>query len=181
MASPKKVDIFLLLTKINNKDIEFFNTLTEEEQNAVYPFLLTRWMSGTYSKQQVMLLNEIVNPLSFTLYKHKKLLWLLLTVCSPGKEQRYSWNPIPSKKTGYNATSTMLSKVFECSIKQALSIIQTLVTDDIVDIAEQSGCQIDEIQKIRKELGISSSKKQQKHQTKEQPPTASNLDNAFEF
>ena len=93
----RKLDIFRVLKNADLKNVDFFGKLTEEEQKAFQPFLVARWLSGTYSARQIYFINEIVNSLVFSLPNHKQLLWQLLTICTSGKQQRYIWNKLPSK------------------------------------------------------------------------------------
>ena len=75
-----KLDIFRILNNINKK-IDFYDTLTTEEQKSIQPLVLMKWLSGTSSMRQIAFLNEIVNPYIFTLSNHKKLLIWMLTIC----------------------------------------------------------------------------------------------------
>jgi hypothetical protein len=147
-----KLDIFRVLNALNNKDVEFFNNLTEGEQKAFQPFLVMRWMSGTLDARQVYFINELVNPYAFSLASHKALIWDLLIVCNSGKSQRYTWNKLPASATSSQPVSArVVSQYFKYSIKDANDALKSLSKHDILDIAEDLGFQPDELAKIKKE------------------------------
>lgn len=149
----KKLDIFQTLNSINRKDKEYFHNLTEEERKAFPPYVIMRWLTGTSSGNQILFVNELVNPFVFSLQDHKELLYDLMTICAIGRQQRYNWIKGPSKKTG--STPNVLKTIGEYygySHKKAREVLPLLTTDDILQYAEQLGYQKDEITKIKKEL-----------------------------
>jgi hypothetical protein len=153
MASERKLDIFRVLEAINDKDETFFNSLTEEEAKAFVPFVVQRWMSGTPTARQVFFINELLNPFVFSLQNHKKLLWDLMLVCSPGKPQRYAWNALPSKKNTSKPTSVkVLQEYYGYSSTDAVNVIDMLSRRSLIEMAEELGWQSEEIAKIKKEV-----------------------------
>ena len=169
----RKLDIFKVLDATNAKDAEFVTRLTDEERKELQPFLVARWMSGTYDASQVSLINEFVNPYSFSLTTHKQLLWQLLTVCNSGKKQRDVWNKLPGKReTGRPNAIKCVMQYFGYSIAHAADAMEILTRTQILDMAEQLGWQPDDIAKIRRELKASDDpdskpKKKTKTQTSE--------------
>ncbi len=155
MSTPKKhkFDIFDVLGKINKKNTTFFREMPQEEQKAIAPVVLMRWMSGTTDARQVFFLNEAVNPFVFPLAKHPELLIDLMTICAPGKFTRYKWH----KSLGKRTTSTpmaisVIREYFGYSHREAQESLPLLKSDDIKDLAEQLGYQKEEITKLNKEL-----------------------------
>ena len=120
MAEAKKrLDIFRVLKALDAKEVGFFSSLTEDEKKDLQPFLVARWLSGTYSKQQVYLINEVANEYLFSLYKHKELLWFLMTICTTGKSQRYVWNKVVSRTSATPVTVNIIKQYFGYSSKDA--------------------------------------------------------------
>lgn len=150
----KKLDIFRVLKALDDKDISFFSSLNDDEKKEFQPFLVARWLSGSYSKQQVYLINELVNQYLFSLSKHKELLWYLLTICTTGKPQRYVWNKSASKSSSYPVTVRAIKQYFGYSSKDAERNISVLPATTIIEMAEDMGWQDDDINKMRKELGL---------------------------
>ena len=153
MAADRKLDIFRVLAAADVKDRSFYENLTEDEVKALAPFIVARWMSGTPSAGQVYFINELFNPFVFSLGNHKQLLWYLLTVCSSGKKQRYSWNALPGKKSTSKPNAVRVVKeYFKYSTADAVNALVMLSGTDILDMAEELGWQPDEIAKLKKEL-----------------------------
>lgn len=150
----RKLDIFRVLSEIDKKNVEFYSTLPQEEQKGFLPIIVVRWLSGTFSKLQVILINELVNPFVFSLYKHPELIYKLMTVCTNGKQQRYAWNKTLSKKSTHPTATKIIQEYFHYNSRDANDAINILNPEDIISMAEEMGWQDDDINKMRKELGI---------------------------
>lgn len=167
MATERKLDIFRVLAAADGKQDDFYEKLTDEERKEFQPFLVTRWMSGTYDAGQIMMINEFSNPYSFSLTSHKQLLWQLLTVCSSGRKQRYTWNKLPAKReSGKPNAIKAIRQQFKYSTKEAVDALDILTRDEVIEIAEQLGWQSEEIAKIRRELKVN---KEKDDNTEEKP------------
>lgn len=148
-----KLDIFKVLDRLSCKDVNFYRKLSEDEQKALQPLVVMRWMSGTRSAQQIYFLNELVNPFVFNMAKHKELLVDLMTICAPGKSQRYFWNKALSKRTSSTPnTIGVLKDYFGYNSIDAAEVLPILDDETIISYAEQLGRQPDEIKAIIKEL-----------------------------
>lgn len=154
MAEKKyALDIFKVLERLNAKDVEYFEKLSEEELKSLHPLVLMRWMSGTQEARQVFFLNELVNPLVFPLGKHKSLLLKLLMICGPGKARRYNWNKAKGKSTSNTPKALdIIKEYYGYSTKHAIDTLAVLSNDAILEIAEYLGKQPNEIKEITKEL-----------------------------
>lgn len=155
MTSQKKhkLDIFRVLGRISNKDTEFYKSLTEEEQKALAPLVVMRWLSGTRSAQQIYFLNELVNPFVFSMAKHKELLVDLMTVCAPGRTQRYYWNKAKGKRTSSTPTVVdVIRDYYGYSTTEAMEALPLLTDEDVLWYADELGRQPDEVKLIKKEL-----------------------------
>lgn len=153
MAAERKLDIFEVLNAINAKKSEFFDHLTDEEAKTIQPFVLMRWLTGTDDEQQIILLNEFVNPVAFTLTTHKKLLWQLLTICNSGTRQRYQWLKLPGKRIANKPIATeLIKKTYGINTKEAIDTIQLLSEDQLIDMAFDAGMTGEEVTKLKKEL-----------------------------
>lgn len=149
----ERLDIFRVLNAANEKDAEFYSSLTDEEARALQPFLVMRWMSGTQNAKQILFINELVNPYAFTLQTHKQLIWDLLTISNAGKKTRYTWNKLPAKTDPSRPTATRLvMEYYNYSTKDAIEALRILTRDDVLEIADELGWQQDEIAKLKKEI-----------------------------
>lgn len=155
-----KFDIFEVLGNINKKNEDYLTEMTDEQQKAVQPVLLQRWMSGTDSARQIYLLNEVANPYMFSLYKHKQLLWQLLTVCAPGSFKRYTWMGQKSAKHGKMPVSTKtVCEYYKYSEKHARDALLVLTVEQVMELAQHMGYQPDDISNIKKEFNAEGKRK----------------------
>lgn len=148
-----KLDIFALLAEIDRKNINYYDTLSDEEQKGFQPFVVMRWLSGTKDSGQVCLLNEITNRYIFNLSNHKGLLYRLLTVCTSGKTKRYAWmKALPRKGGAFPMTISVLCDYYQFSKRYAVDALSVLSDETILEHAEFLGRQAAELTKIKTEL-----------------------------
>lgn len=149
----RKLDIFKVLSGISTKDTEFYHRLSDEERKGFLPIVVARWLSGTSNAKQVYFINELVNPFIFSLHKHPELLFDLMTLCGPGKSQRYYWNKtVSNKSTKHPIMISVIREYFGYNTMQAKEALPLLSKDDILEYAEDLGKQKDEMTKLKKEL-----------------------------
>lgn len=156
----RKLDIFDVLKNISTKNVAFYDSLTNDQVNSFQPLVVMRWLSGTFSKQQVYLINELVNPFVFSLHTHKKLLWQLMSTCTAGKTQKYTWKKKLGKVTSNPASVKVVREYFHYSTTQAKKAVGLLQSGDIISMAEELGWQDDEINAVCKELGLPTKRRQ---------------------
>ena len=148
-----KLNIFDVLGKLSKNDSAFYDNLSDEEQKALQPLVVMRWLSGTDSARQVVFLNELVNPLVFEFVDHKKLLVQLMSLCTTGRFTKYQWKKTISKKGSSMSVSIgVIKEYFKYTSIQAKDSLPLLDDSDVIDYAEQLGRQPDEIKTIKKEL-----------------------------
>ncbi len=154
MAKERQLDLFGFLSQISRKNADYYGTLTEGAIKEISPFVIMRWLSGCTDARQIHLLNELMNPFVFNLDKnHRALLVKLMTICSSGKEHRFKFNKVKSKKTSNTPkTVEVVKRIFQYNTLDALDAIKILKNDEILSFAEQLGMQKPEITVIKKEL-----------------------------
>lgn len=155
MATPK-LDIFRVLNAANDKNVNFYRNLTEEEQKAFMPFVVARWLSGTNDARQVIFIGELLNGFTFTLQQHKELLWYLITICSSGRRQKYTWNKLPGQTVASKPMAVqVLMEYYGYSTAQANEALPLLDKEDVIAMAEELSYQTDELTKLKKEFKVS--------------------------
>lgn len=154
-----RLDLFEVLKRISLKDAEYYSNLSPEDQKQVLPVLLQRWLTGTTSQQQLILVNEVVNPFVFTLYKHPQLLWYLMTAVTTGKSNRYKWPAQKSKAEGNKPTAVLIvQEYYRYSSAHANDAVKVLSCDQVIELAHSLGYQQDTVSKIKKEFNVNGAK-----------------------
>lgn len=84
------IDLFEILKRLDTKDYNYYDSLTEEQKKKFVPYMLTHWMScikgpEELSQYYVLSTNEFANKHLFNemVQKHPKLQYLMLCVSSP--------------------------------------------------------------------------------------------------
>jgi hypothetical protein len=156
MSKPK-IELHRLLSALDAKDRNFYDNLSEEEQQAFSPFLALRYASTVENPAVPELANYVLeatnrkaNPHFFDLKNHPKLQWLLLTTISPGfGAMKHKWMPPLGAKKSYGKIGNFLRKEFPNINDQELEILVTLSSEkDIKDYAASLGYQDREIDKL---------------------------------
>jgi hypothetical protein len=149
----RSLDIFTLLDQIDRKNFDIWESLTEEQRKDFSPLVVMRWMSGSSSIRQTVFLNEIVNPVVFSLGDHKEFLMKLLTVCSSGEKKRYSWKnyKLSGSKNSKHAVE-LISSYYNLSLKEAEDSLKLFSPEEILELGELHGLQKDELRNLKKEV-----------------------------
>lgn len=157
-----KLDIFDVLNEFNAHNVEFFDTLTDEQNKQVHPFVTQRWLSGTSNELQVLLINEYSNTKVFNFaHTHRKLAWYLQLASTMRGRTRYSWNKTAPKKgeSSKPVSVDVIMKTYNYSSKDALEVLPIFCEADIIDMAEMLGMQPAELKQINKEFHIPKTKR----------------------
>lgn len=147
-----KLNIFDILGAIDSQNIEYYRDLSPEERKQIVPFVLMQWLSCTPDKQQIVLLNEIVNGRVFQLNKHPELLFYLLTLCTSGKRKRYAWKKAPHKTTSFPKAVKVLKDALGYSTECTMECLSLYTNNDVIHYATRLGYQSDFIKDLTTEL-----------------------------
>lgn len=152
MARERSLDIFWLLGELDRKNYDLWNKLTEEQRKELSPVLVLRWMLGTRDPVQLLILNEVVNTLVFSLGSaHKELLLKLLTISTSGSSQRYQW--LNLKTAGKQKLSVQLiAEHYNLSLRDAAESAKLFSAEELTELAALHGWQKDELKNLAKEL-----------------------------
>lgn len=115
MAKQYKNDIFEVLKQIDNKNYQYFESLSEEQQKEIQPYTLLRWLSALSGNDSdhnhyTTITNTNVNQRFWELSKYKDLQWKLLCTCGLKKFIRHQW--IPQTKSKKDKNYNMLRKFY---------------------------------------------------------------------
>lgn len=152
-ANKNNVDIFDVLEHIDSFDINYYNSLTPEQQKSIPPYTIMMWLSGCKSPLQIRMINVFLNSTTFVLpIIHAGLLYKLACISSDGKKKKYQWLKSKGKNKKYANAVKVLRTYYKCSSKVALDYVNLLDYDDVASLAMELGEQDDILRKIKKEM-----------------------------
>jgi len=143
-----KFDIFDILKRISLKSRSF----SEEEEKAMQPIVIMRWLSGTKSERQIYLLNQTVNKYIFDFYHHKQLLINLMSISTNGKYQKYNWLKRTKEAPKTKHMITVVSEYYNYSSRRCSEVLPILDDDTFIELANDLGKTKEFIRDLKKEL-----------------------------
>lgn len=146
-------DLFQGLADLSKRDLRWYEGLSDEDQKAALPFVITRWMTGTSDQAQIVRINTFVNPYVFSLSTEKGLLFSLLAAAATGKSKRYTWLKAPGAKAATKLRLEVIKRYYDVSTREATGYADIIDADDIMMMAEECGLDKDELAKLKKEVG----------------------------
>ena len=118
----------------DEKDRDFYDSLTDEERKKFSNYLMIRWGSAVHGSRElqefyVVATNERLNKHFYAVNRHPKLQWLMATSVSPGMGvHRHQWIAPKKKETGSSEVKKTLMQLYPM---MKMSDIETLaaITD----------------------------------------------------
>lgn len=125
-----------------NKD--YYDRIDDKEKSLYSPYMIMRYASSVsgdrfYQEHYVEMINECVNKHLFTLSgKHKKLCWMLTSMCGSLKQQFHPWVK-PMKKVPNKSLKTLLD-LYPDMKEQDVEVLDKVITDkELEQLLEQHG------------------------------------------
>ena len=126
-----KLSIANEMLKFDQKDRDFYDSLTADEKKKFSPFLMIRWgalVEGSSELQDYYLIstNERLNKNFFDINttQHKKLQWLLATTVSPGMgRQRHTWLAAKKRDSSNNKSEKFLREIYPNARDDEIALI----------------------------------------------------------
>ena len=118
----------------DEKDRDFYDSLTDEERKKFSNYLMIRWGSSVHGSRElqefyVVATNEQLNKHFYAVNRHPKLQWLMATSVSPGMGvHRHQWIAPKKKESGSSEVKKTLMQLYP---RMKMSDIETLaaITD----------------------------------------------------
>jgi hypothetical protein len=118
----------------DEKDRDFYDSLTDEERKKFSNYLMIRWGSSVHGSRElqefyVVATHERVNKHFYAVNRHPKLQWLMATSVSPGMGvHRHQWIAPKKKESGSSEVKKILMQLYPT---MKMSDIETLsaITD----------------------------------------------------
>ena len=143
-----KLSIANEMAKFDQKDRDFYDSLTADEKKKFSPFLMIRWgalVEGSSELQDYYLIstNEKLNKNFFDINttQHKKLQWLLATTVSPGMgRQRHTWLASKKRDSSNNKSEKFLREIYPNARDDEIALIaQINDKSELKELAQAHG------------------------------------------
>ena len=133
------------LKAVDFRNKDYYDRIDNHERSLYSPFMLMRYASCVSSKDKfyvehyVEMINECVNKHLFTLSgKHKKLCWILTSMCGALKQQFHPW--IKPMKRVPNKSLKQLQQLFPTAKETDLETLDKIITDrELEELIEAHG------------------------------------------
>ena len=148
MTENKKRKFFELrngLKAVDFRNKDYYDRIDDHERSLYSPFMLMRYASSVASKDSfyiehyVEMVNECVNKNLFELSgKHKKLCWVLTSMCGALKQQFHPW--IKPMKRVSNKSLQQLEQIYPTWNTEDLEALDKVITDrELEELLEAHG------------------------------------------
>ena len=133
------------LKAVDFRNKDYYDRIDDHEKSLYSPYMLMRYASAISSKDKfyiehyVEMINECVNKHLFTLSgKHKKLCWILTSMCGALKQQFHPW--IKPMKRIPNKSLKQLQLLFPTTKETDLETLDKIITDrELEELLEAHG------------------------------------------
>lgn len=144
MVMSNKLSIKEEMRAIDQRDVGWWDSLTEEEQKKVGIWILMRYTSACDSNHDqirdhyLSMTNDLVNVQFNTLRHHPQLQHRLLQIVGIGKSQYHPWIP-PGKRQKKNKVADWLIKLYPSINDDELDLLLQSTKAELKALAEQTG------------------------------------------
>lgn len=154
-------DLFAGLGQLSRRNMQYYSELKPELQKSAVPLVMSRWLTGTSDRLQLIRLNTFVNPYVFSLGQDKELLFKLAAASCTGSTMRYQWIKPPGGKSDMPLREAVTTAFYACSRREAKEYLPCIDADQFIQMGEELGWSEDEMKKLKKEVegGSGSTKK----------------------
>ena len=135
------------LKAVDFRNKDYFDRIDDHEKSLYSPYMLMRYASSISSKDQfyvehyVEMVIECVNKHLFTLSsKHKKLCWILTSMCGALQQQFHPW--IKPMKRVPNKSLKQLQQLYPNMKESDLETLDNIISDkELEELLESHGIQ----------------------------------------
>ncbi len=130
-----KLDIKRELGAVDQRNYNFFDNLTEEEQKAFSPYVLMRYTSNVQGDRDIQewfveMTNELVNKNHWDLSKnHKALLWKLFAASGAGVNCYHPYLAA-GKKEKANKIEKLLCEIYPSRKLEDIKLLASMMTKE---------------------------------------------------
>lgn len=143
---PDKDSLFDLLSAIDRGDKSSY----EKYEDQYNPYITMKWLASCKDPIRISRVNGLLNVVSFSLNKDKKLLYYLSCALSDGEKKRYNW--IKRYKNNENTKVEILSAFFNITPREARTSLHLYTIEDWIEMAIELGYTEKEIKALHKKI-----------------------------
>lgn len=152
--SKHKLDMFKqVLPNLDKHNLDYFNTLDEDEQKGFAGVVAMRWMScapGTYGDWYLISTNQRANPRFYEMHKHPELQWKLLASNGHGGTVRHQWIG-NAKRPSDAALSEFIMRFWpRANTMEVETILRQFDKESFSYFVDGTGVDSDEAKRIKK-------------------------------
>lgn len=147
-----------VLNALDNRQLNFYDTLNDEEKKDFQPYILMRFMSHSetnpdLAKLSLITTNEFVNKYQWDLPKEKELYAKLLSASGLGFKQNHKWIAGKNKNSSNDPVKSLVKEKLKMVGWDANTVelnlyISRMSKNDIKDLCDEFGKQKEESNKI---------------------------------
>jgi len=133
-------DLFKFLNKMNEGDLSYVDSLSDDEAKALSPYVIMMWINGASKnvEYRVILTDLYVNQYIFSLNKHPRLLLKLFVAANEGLGScRYTFQKTLNKNNKH--IYRMIANHYKVSYDEAKDYHRLLSESDIEELKEIYG------------------------------------------
>lgn len=156
MVKEQKLPLKTVLSAIDKRKFDWYDTLSEEEKKQVGIYQMMRYMSSCKTNSRdirdhyLIMTNELVNCNYGVLSAHPDFQFRLLQIVGIGRDVFHEWIP-PGKRKKKNPVKEWLSELYyEYSDDEIDTLFQVTPIDQLKELARDHGLQDKEIKELFK-------------------------------
>lgn len=159
----KKLIIWEVCNSVDERDINFYDNLSDEQKKSLTMYPLLRWVSSVDSRNVFMLeyyiqMSNEVNEHFWELQKYPDLIWKMLANCGVGSKQKHKWIPKSKNISKTPKIDELLFILYPEANYEEIGIVRNKLNKEKFEtLMSEFGIQKSEIKKYREEykkLGI---------------------------
>lgn len=153
----KKLIIWEVCESIDERDINFYDNLSEDQKKSLTMYPLLRWISSISSRNVAMIeyyimMANAVNEHFWELQKYPELMWKMLANCGIGEKQKHKWIPKSKNISKTPKIDELLFTLYPAASYEEIGIVKNKLTKErFENLMSEFGIQKSEIKKYKEE------------------------------
>lgn len=148
-----KLDLGKTLNALNNRDLDYYAKLSDEEKKKYAPIVLMRYMSSAPNQKglheaHLVYVNELVNDNFWSLTKFPEFQHMLLATCGLNMNVRHDWIAMPKRKKVDGLRDYFKQIYPDLNDLEYQLVVQNTSSEEFVETAKSRGILDKEVGKL---------------------------------